>query len=264
MARAPAYRKGHLPGVSPADIWKELIRQGASSTEAAGIMGNMIMESSLNVESAAMDSNGAMAYGLVSWNAASYPHASTLVTGNPQQDLTSQVTFLAQTGGFRAARGATASQAGGNFAANYERCQGCQPGGVPWKERAANAVKMLAASKSGKWPQNDSGKTPTGTTSADPAQCLIGFSNNIPVIPFVYTQTISVCFVSKSEGRALLGFGLFAGGMLIALPGLSLIATAAAVKYAGPLLAMAYKVPIAGSYARAGVASVSARATAGP
>src|SRR5215469_13073495 len=108
---------GSSGGVGPADIWNELTQAGANAVQAAGLMGNAIAESGLNVESKAMDSNGAYSYGLFQWNTASYPGASSLVTGNPAKDLSAQVSFLAQTGGFKAATGTTPAQVASNFAA---------------------------------------------------------------------------------------------------------------------------------------------------
>lgn len=250
--------------VTPLDIWRALERAGASSVQAAAIMGNMIHESSLNVESAARDSNGAMAYGLVSWNAASYPSAGSLVTGNPQKDLQDQVRFLAQTGGFRAAQGSTVQQAASSFAANYERCQGCQPGGSQNSQRITSAQTVAKWAASGSWPQSAGHASDTATlTSAQDQQqsatCLVGFSGSIPVIPFLWHQSVSACFLSKSQGRAIAGFFLLAAGSLIVLPGLSLIATAIAIDAVSAAQASVNRIPVVGSYSKGATASLSRR-----
>lgn len=124
-------------------VYKALRSAGASPVQAAGIMGNMLNESGFRPQVSAMDSNGAMSYGLVQWNAASYPTAPSLITGTENEAIDKQIRFLVQTGGLRAASGSTASAAGGNFAANYERCQGCQPGGAQWAQRSANAANIF-------------------------------------------------------------------------------------------------------------------------
>jgi Phage tail lysozyme len=121
-------------------IYNALRSVGFSQNAAIGVMANMKNESSFNVETNAMDTNGARSYGLVSWNAASFPTAPSLVTGNAKADLIRQVQFLVQSGGLRAASGSTAEQAAGNFAANFERCQGCQPGGAQYNARVANVA----------------------------------------------------------------------------------------------------------------------------
>lgn len=119
-------------------IYNALRSVGASPAAAIGIIANAMNESSLNPEAHAMDSNGYMSYGLWQFNAASYPDASSLVTGNAAQDLIRQVQYLVKVGGLRAASGSTPAQAAGNFAANFERCAGCQPGGAQYNSRVEN------------------------------------------------------------------------------------------------------------------------------
>lgn len=176
-----------MASVTLKQIWDELINAGASPVQAAGIMGNMMNESSFNPEANAVDSNGARSYGLIQWNAASYPSASSLVTGNPLEDMRRQIRFLVQTGGLHAASGASASQAGGAFAANYERCQGCQPGGTQWSERSANASSIFSDAKSGKWPTGNSGGAGGGNggggTSGGTGATLTKFSGGY-IYPF--------------------------------------------------------------------------------
>src|SRR5215475_1523326 len=77
-------------GTGPKAIYSELLAVGATPVQAAGVMGNWIAESSLSPETSALDSNGAYSYGLAQWNAASYPDAASLVTGNPVKDMQAQ------------------------------------------------------------------------------------------------------------------------------------------------------------------------------
>lgn len=217
----------------PLAIWNALLSAGASSVQAAGIMGNFIAESSLNPETDAMDTNGYRVYGLASWNAASYPQASSLVTGNPAQDIVSQIQFLTQTGGLQAASGSTVSDTAGNFAANYERCNGCQPGGSQWTQRIANAEQVAGWASSGNWPSSlGQAATSATLTSAELASesqgtsdCLweIGWGQGSSPSWWEYlispgavaaADTLSgqVCLLSKSQARwisgaTIVGFG---------------------------------------------------------
>jgi hypothetical protein len=143
--------------VSPREIWDALLRAGATPVQAAGIMGNQFYESTWDPEAHALDTNGAWSYGLNQWNTASYPNAAQLVTGNAQSDLQAQVRFLATTGGFRAASGNSPAAAGSAFAANYERCQGCQAGGSQNQLRSAKAAQVAGIAASGHWPRTAGG-----------------------------------------------------------------------------------------------------------
>jgi uncharacterized protein YoaH (UPF0181 family) len=144
-------------GVSVASIYHELIAQGASTVEALGIMANMISESGFNTQ--AVGDQGT-SFGLVQ----QHGNYSYLVTGNPQQDMVKQIQTLKSLGGFSAASGNTPQEAAGNFAANYERCVGCQPGGAQYNGRVANAAKVVGYFKSGKWPNVGGGANPGNTT----------------------------------------------------------------------------------------------------
>lgn len=147
-------------GVTMKAIWDELIANGASPIQAAGIMGNMQNESSFNPEAVG---DGGNSFGLVQWNRNSYPSAHSLVTGNPLKDMQAQIKYLVQTGGLRAASGATAGQVGANFAANYERCVGCAAGGSQNMSRSSNASVIFQNAQSGKWPTSSGGSTATGS-----------------------------------------------------------------------------------------------------
>jgi len=221
-----AGRSSDSGGVSPRDIYDELIGQGASTIQAVAIMGNMIAESGLNPEAHAVDSNGYESYGLVQWNAASYPSAATLVTGNPVKDLRAQIVFLAQTGGFRAASGGSPQAAASNFAKNYERCETCGSGGAQNSQRQANAEQVAGWAASDSWPASTAGASDTAVlTSAESseasAECLwqIGAATQLFELgPVKFGPSLGpYCILSKSQGRAVLGAGiLLIGGVLAA------------------------------------------------
>lgn len=218
--------------VTPRDIWDTLEAAGASSVQAAGIMGNMILESRLDPESAGMDSNGQMSYGLVQWNAAGYPDAHSLVTGHPMADMVEQVKFLAQTGGFKAAAGTTPSQAAGNFAARYERCQSCAPGGQQNTTRQSQAQTVAGWAQQGNWPASIGSASDTATLAAsqqaqDSAECAWMLGGNFPVIPGIYTQSFSGCVLSKSQLRGMEAIGMIIAGALVMFGGITLLAGAA-------------------------------------
>jgi hypothetical protein len=254
--------------VTPKDIWDGLKKIGASAVSAAGIMGNMINESSLNVETGlggtVIDSNGYPVYGLVSWNAADYPTASQLVTGNPAADLRAQLDFLAQTGGLQAASGTTVAETASNFAANYERCQGCAAGGSQNASRVAQAQTVAGWAAAGNWPSSAGSASDTATlTAADSAaataqqkQCLWSISNaGVDPSIFGWHPVGSVgafywCLFDRAQARAWIGAGLLVGGILITAAGLAMMLKAAAVtqlagvasvasKVAGPVAAVA-------------------------
>jgi Phage tail lysozyme len=134
-----------MAGVTPAQIYKELISLGASTNQAIGIMANMINESGFNPE--AVGDQGT-SFGLVQQHGA-YGY---LVTGNPVADMQAQLKLLVQNGGLGAAGSGSASSAAGNFAANYEKCVGCQPGGSQYNARVGNVGNLLNALATGKWP----------------------------------------------------------------------------------------------------------------
>jgi len=126
-------------------LYNALTSAGASHNAAIGMIANAMAESTLNVESAHMDTNGFMSYGLWQFNANSYPDASSLVTGNASKDLIAQIQYLFKVGGLSAATGSTPQQAASNFAAQFERCQGCQAGGSQNNIRVGNVAAVLQA-----------------------------------------------------------------------------------------------------------------------
>lgn len=136
-------------------IWNDLIAEGASAIQAAGIMGNMQNESAFDPE--AVGDSGT-SFGLVQQHG-SY---SYLVTGNTQSDLARQLANIKSDIGL--ASGSTAAEAGGNFASKFEICVGCQPGGAQYSQRSANATAIYNAAQSGNWPQGGTGAAATGGT----------------------------------------------------------------------------------------------------
>lgn len=135
-------------GASPQSIkgvFNALRSAGASVNAAVGIIANGIAESHLDPEARAMDTNGRFSNGVWQFNEASYPSSGSLVTGHPAEDLVRQIRFLIQVGGLRAASGSTPQQAASNFAANFERCAGCQSGGGENTARVGNVPSVLQA-----------------------------------------------------------------------------------------------------------------------
>ena len=116
---------------SEKEVYDALTGKGFSMTQAAGIMGNIQNESSYNQEAVG---DGGTSFGLVQWHEPSYPFAPGLVTGNLARDLANQMDHI-----LTAARGVnmggTAADVAGNWAAEFERCDGCQPGGPQYISR---------------------------------------------------------------------------------------------------------------------------------
>jgi hypothetical protein len=213
-------------GVTPRQAYQALINAGASTTQAIGILANAINESGIDPEARnPSDPNGG-SYGFVQQNGAGY---AGLVTGNPPVDLKAQIAILAQNGGFKAASGSTPAAAAGNFAAGYERCQGCQPGGPQYNSRVANAATVAGWVSSGKWPTSSG--SPAGAAAAGPSAaqggpaspCLIQISG--PSVP-VLGSLGQACLLSKSEARAIIGGALMVGSAFAALVGLLIVAAA--------------------------------------
>jgi tail lysozyme len=227
------------PGVTPKDIYLQLRQDGASEIQALGIMANMMNESGLDPE-AVNPAGPQSGVGLVQWQTTDYPHAATLVTGHPLQDMQAQIRFLALTGGFNAAQGTNAGQAAGNFAANYEKCATCQPGGAQFQARVANTLTLAGWAKSGNWPRSVGGGARIGPgaigTSPGPGStpdCLWKIDLNIPLIGG------NVCLLTKSEARALIGAGILLAGGMLGLATVAVLAATVGVKAAGPVGAAA-------------------------
>lgn len=162
---------------SPQQVYQDLLGQGASTTEAIGIMANMINESGFNAE--AVGDQGT-SFGVVQ----EHGNYGYLVTGNVTQDLLHQISLLKTQGGFGDASGTTGGQAAGNFAASFERCVGCQPGGQQYNSRVANANTVEGWIQSGKWPTSAGSAVPaqaqtTGIISSIAGDLLGGVLNSL-------------------------------------------------------------------------------------
>ena len=216
-------------GVTPKQVYQALLDAGASTIQAIAIMANAINESTLDPE--AVGDQGT-SFGIVQEHGSQY---AGLVTGNPGRDLNQQVRVLAQNGGFRAASGANAGEAAGNFAANYERCVGCQANGAQYNSRVANAATVAGWVSSGKWPTS-AGSVNAGTagasntsgsgtsTSSTSAACAWGFTlGGGKVAGVVSLPQADICFLKKTTIRHIVGGGLLAAGFIIGLPGVVII-----------------------------------------
>jgi hypothetical protein len=135
------------------DVYDALIKAGFSRSQAAGIMGNAQNESSFNPE--AVGDQGT-SFGELQWHLPGYPFAPGLVTGNPTRDLADQIPHIVA-----AAKGlnltGTAQQVAGTWAADFERCIGCQPGGAQYQQRVTNAGRIYQQAVTGKWPSSPGG-----------------------------------------------------------------------------------------------------------
>jgi hypothetical protein len=215
------YRVPTSGPVTPREIYALLTQKGLSTIQAIGVMGNMFAESHLDPESGGIDSNGYWAGGLISWNTEGYTNAKQLVTGNPQQDARAQIDYLfTSTSGLSAGLvGTTPQEVAGNFAANVEKCQGCQPGSnYPngWAARRGFATMISGWQTSGNWPKaaGSAAGAPGaagGGTGGGGSQCLL----SVP---------LAGCILSTSKARALVG-GLFvAAGLPVAVVGTVVLA----------------------------------------
>ncbi|HEV2241820.1 MAG TPA: phage tail tip lysozyme, partial [Streptosporangiaceae bacterium] len=208
---------------TPLQVYTGLTKAGASTIQAIGIMANMINESEFNEE--AVGDNGT-SFGLVQEHGSQY---ASLVTGNRSQDFNAQIRVLAQNGGFAAASGATPEEAAGNFAAKYERCDGCQVGGNQWQSRVGNVSTVAGWVTSGKWPKSAGSPSAGGTavggeTGIGPGpSCLLGnpFSASLPLIGNISAGPS--CLFSASQARALIGGLLMIPALVTGLTGAVLL-----------------------------------------
>jgi len=117
------------------------------------MMGNMQNESAFNVETNWPDVNGFHAYGLISWNAAFYPNAPSLVTGDQWADLARQVQYLQQhTRRVRKGlRGSTAAEVDSNWSDYVEACADCAFGDYQNFRRQAIAMGIYQEAIAGGW-----------------------------------------------------------------------------------------------------------------
>lgn len=243
--------------VTPRDIYNELLRDGASTIQAIGIMANMQNESDFDPEAEGdKDANGTpTSFGLVQEHGSQY---AGLVTGNPAGDMRAQIRLVAKQGGFRAASGSTPAEAAGNFAANYEKCVGCQPGGDQNSGRQQNAATVAGWVRSGKWPTSAGSSGGGGgggggqTAAASSNTCLISF----PSAHLVFFTLGGGCILSKSAARAFIGALLLGVSVPLGLGGVLVVAAGMGLR-SGSGQQLLQSVPGAGPVAR--VAGKSAR-----
>lgn len=133
---------------SEKEVYDALIKAGFNRSQAAGIMGNIQNESGFNPE--AIGDQGT-SFGLVQWHIPGYPFARSLVTGNSAKDFAAQIKQIVAQAHHLNLSG-TAGQVAGTWAADFEKCVGCQPGGAQFNARVANANRIFQQASSGKWP----------------------------------------------------------------------------------------------------------------
>ena len=148
-------------------VYDALIAAGFNRSQAAGIMGNLQNESGYNQE--IINPGGpAAGVGLAQWETTFYPAARGYVTGNAARDLTVQIQAIKA-----AARGlnlsGSAQQVAGTWAADFEKCAGCQPGGAQYIARQANAGRIYQQAVTGKWPAPAGGGVTTAPVGGSPA-----------------------------------------------------------------------------------------------
>ena len=136
---------------SEKQVYDALIAAGFNRSQAAGIMGNIANEDSSFDQEVINPAGPAAGVGLVQWETTFYPAARGYVTGNAARDLAVQIQAIKT-----AARGlnlsGSAQQVAGTWAADFEKCAGCQPGGAQYIARQANAGRIYQQAVSGKWP----------------------------------------------------------------------------------------------------------------
>ncbi len=158
--------------VTEKEVYDALVAAGFSRSQAAGIMGNIQNESGFNPE--AVNPGGPTAgVGLVQWETTYYPQAAGYVTGNSAKDLADQIKGIVSEAHHLNLTG-TAGQVAGTWAADFEKCQGCQPGGDQYNARVANANRIYQQAVSGRWPSKPGpGISGSGSSSAAPAQAQL-------------------------------------------------------------------------------------------
>jgi hypothetical protein len=212
-----------MVALSPRAIYDALIGQGASTTQAGGILANVKNESGFDPE--AIGDQGS-SFGIVQ----QHGNYNYLVTGNTAADLAAQVSLLKRLGGFQAAAGSSVSEAAGNFAASYERCVGCQPGGAQWQSRVSNAATVENWITTGNWPT--SAGTPAGTPAETTGIHIPGTPFTIPTpgdyasgLASGFLDTILKAFGIGSLKDLMERLGLIILGFALVLLGIHILAT---------------------------------------
>lgn len=213
-------------GCGPQAIYQALLSAGFSTVQAVGVMANAIAESRLSPEASVIDSNGLRSNGLFQFNEGSYPDSGRLVTGNCAHDIVQQVGYLKAHVSGAALNGTTGAQVAANFAANFERCVGCQAGGSQNSIRAANAATVQGWISSGSWPTSSAGITGSGGGGGTQATLTSTIVAGTCVIPLNIPIAGQFCLLSKGQARGVLGVLLMIGGGLLLLPGLLVLAAA--------------------------------------
>jgi hypothetical protein len=263
-------------------VWNDLIAAGATPTQAAGIMGNMLHETiNLDPELVAMDSNGAYSRGLVMWNdagAGAGVNWAQYITGNIGNDLAAQVSLIRAQGGFAKAAGATPYDAGVNFAHDFEACAECgYPGTSQLPQRGASATTVYQVAQSGNWslgglPPLGTSPVPSDPTApAAPATAVQSGFNPLQLGPLGEVQNIFSGFggfVGGAEkfyksftalaaglisGETWIRFGEVALGVILGSAGIALIAITVASSHPGAIADVAALIPGEGQAARVAV-----------
>jgi hypothetical protein len=152
-----------------ATVYQALRAAGLTAVQAAGIMGNIVNESGYRVDISHLDNNGKYSYGLVQWNAASHPNASSYVTGNIAHDLATQIASIVGSAKSIGLTSSSPAAAASQWASQFEGCVGCQPGGSQNSQRQANAEAIYKAIQAGLY-NPPKPKPSTAVKAATPAQ----------------------------------------------------------------------------------------------
>ena len=188
------------------EVYDALVAKGFDMSQAAGIMGNIQSES--NYDQEAIGDNGT-SFGLVQWHVPGYPFAPGLVTGNLADDLEDQMNYIVQAA-HGVPMGGTAADVAGNWAADFERCVGCQPGGPQWIARQQNADRIYQQAKTGHWPSGPGqpgGSTPPGTSAPGIFQTLESLWNLPYNVWHDATAPVSGLITATEDvARAVAGF----------------------------------------------------------
>jgi hypothetical protein len=171
-----------------------------------------------------IDSNGARSNGLWQFNEVSYPDSGKLITGNCAADIQQQVGYLKAHVSGQALNGSTGAEVASNFAANFERCQGCQGGGASNAERTANAATVQGWISSGAWPTSSAGIS--GGSSGGGNVLTSTITTGTCVIPLNIPVAGQFCLLSKGQARGVLGVLLMIAGGLLLVPGVLVLAAA--------------------------------------
>jgi Phage tail lysozyme len=157
-------------------VYQALRTAGLTAIQAAGIMGNIQNESNYRVDISHLDSNGKYSYGLVQWNAASHANASSYVTGNIAHDLATQIASIVRSAKSIGLTSSSPAAAASQWAAQFENCKGCQPGGSQNSQRQFNATLIYQNILSGLYNPKPKpkpkpvAKPSAGVKAATPAQ----------------------------------------------------------------------------------------------